>query len=176
MSFLKITVCNTAYCSICNGFCHTGWEGAQWPMKLRQNTRKEPWEQRILPLHSASDTGTLTIENWNICAKELKNPLFHKTWAPQQFHCQACLKSFLAVQVSNQFQIYQGDMARCHVQWRSGTRPTQEQVCYCIPRKSTIPMSAQSQPWFFWYVMQEDISWQTTSCTLPASDLARQLS
>lgn len=112
-----------------------------------------------------------------ICAKELKNPLFHKTWAPQQFHCQACLKSFLAVQVSNQFQIHQGDMARCHVQWRSGTRPTQEeQVCYCIPRKSTIPMSAQSQPWFFWYVMQEDISWQTTSCTLPASDLARQLS
>lgn len=98
-------------------------------------------------------TGTLTIENWNTCVKEFKNPLFHKTQAPQQGHCQAFLKSFLAAQVPNQFQICQRDMAKCHVQWCSGTRKTwEEQVCYCIMRKNTIHMSAQPQHWFFWYV------------------------
>lgn len=43
-----------------------------------------------------------------MCVEEFKNPLFHKIWAPQPRHCQACLKSFLGVQVPNQFQIYQG--------------------------------------------------------------------
>lgn len=66
------------------------------------STRKKFWEQRILPLLPASDTKTLTIERWGVCTEEFKNPLFHETWATKQCHCQACLKSFLAVQVPNQ--------------------------------------------------------------------------
>lgn len=107
------------------------------------------------------------IENWNICAKEFKNPLFHKIWAPQQHHCQVCLKSFLAVQVPNQFQICQRDMAKCHGQWCSGTRQTrEEQVCCCILRKSTIPLSAVTTLTLLICYVTQDISWQTTSCTL----------
>lgn len=97
------------------------------------------------------------IENCNICAKEFKNPLFHTTWAPQQHHCQVCLKSFLAVQVPNQFQICQRNVAKCHVQWCSRTRQTwEEQVCCYMLRKAPSPC-LQSQHWFFWYVMWQRI-------------------